>query len=191
MKIRESGMPEQLTWETYFDAPVILAQLGLTATCHDVVEFGCGYGTFTIAAAKRVLGTVYALDIDSAMSQAVALRAASERLTNIECVRCDFVHDGTGLVDGAVDYAMLFNILHTEDPVQLLREARRNIKSSGTVGVMHWNYDPATPRGPPMAMRPRPEDCQRWAQAAGFECGPTVELPPYHYGIVLTPANQE
>ena len=28
----------------------------------DAIEFGCGYGTFTIVAAQRTLGTVYALD---------------------------------------------------------------------------------------------------------------------------------
>jgi hypothetical protein len=31
----------------------------------DAVEFGCGYGTFTIVAAPRIGGIVYALDIDS------------------------------------------------------------------------------------------------------------------------------
>jgi SAM-dependent methyltransferase len=97
----------------------------------------------------------------------------------------DFVRDGTGLAAGAADYVMLFNILHAEDPLQLLREARRNVRPAGIVAVMHWNYDPQTPRGPPMAVRPRPDDCRRWAEAAGFTVGPMVDLPPYHYGFVL------
>ena len=32
----------------------------------------------------------------------------------------------------------------------LLREARRVLEPGGLLGVMHWNYDPATPRGPSM-----------------------------------------
>ncbi len=42
MKIRESGMPDEQTWEQFFDPHAILSKLGLNATCSDVVEFGCG-----------------------------------------------------------------------------------------------------------------------------------------------------
>jgi hypothetical protein len=31
------------------------------------------------------------------------------------------------------------------------------LAGGGHVAVIHWNYDPQTPRGPPMAIRPRPE----------------------------------
>jgi len=187
MKIRESGMPEESQWEHFFDPWAVLEQLGLTSACDDVVEFGCGYGTFTLVAARMVSGTVYALDIEQEMLDTVASRADTARLENIKLLRRDFVGQGTGLDDGTADYVMLFNILHAEDPVALLREARRNVKAGGKVGVMHWNYDPDTPRGPPMAIRPRPEDCRRWAEAAGLRCGPLVDLPPYHYGLVLSP----
>jgi SAM-dependent methyltransferase len=81
---------------------------------------------------------------------------------------------------------MLFKILHTDDPVPLLREALRVLTPDGRAGVIHWNYDPDTPRGPPMAIRPRPEDCRRWAEAAGFTSGSLIDLPPYHYGFVLS-----
>jgi hypothetical protein len=51
MKVRDSGMPEETVWEGFFDARHILSQLSLTDGQADVVDFGCGYGTFTIAAA--------------------------------------------------------------------------------------------------------------------------------------------
>lgn len=51
MKIRESGMPERGSWEKFFNPSKILASLGLDSQINDVVEFGCGYGTFTIPAA--------------------------------------------------------------------------------------------------------------------------------------------
>ncbi len=81
---------------------------------------------------------------------------------------------------------MLFNILHGEDPVGLLAEAKRNLCPSGLLGVIHWNYDETTPRGPPLDIRPRPEQCLGWAKEAGFTAdSDIIDLPPYHYGMVL------
>ena len=54
MKTRESGMPEEEMWREFFDPEAILQLLKLTSACRDVVEFGCGYGTFTIPAARIV-----------------------------------------------------------------------------------------------------------------------------------------
>ncbi|MCC6353387.1 MAG: class I SAM-dependent methyltransferase [Verrucomicrobiae bacterium] len=185
MKIRDSGMPDEVTWEHFFDSRQILARLAFTdPDCH-VVEFGCGYGTFTVTAATLTKGTIYALDIEPAMLESTAAKAASLGLSNIRTAQRDFVQDGTGLPDGFVGYAMLFNILHAEEPLHLLREAHRVLRPGGRVGIIHWNYDAGTPRGPDLGIRPRPEDCQAWAQEAGFDLLiPFVSLPPYHYGIV-------
>jgi ubiquinone/menaquinone biosynthesis C-methylase UbiE len=186
MKVRESGMPDQRLWESFFDPAVILSNLELTPACRDVVELGCGYGTFTTHAAQVVRGTVYALDIDGSILRQAKDRTATEGLGNVEFLQQDFLQYGTGLKDGSVDYVMLFNILHTEDPVALLREAHRNLSANGKAGIIHWNHDPKTPRGPPMAIRPRPADCEDWAKRAGFDCSARHDLPPYHYGFVLT-----
>ena len=63
MKIYDSGMPEEKTWDSFFDQASILSKLHLTSECKDVVEFGCGYGTFTIPAASKIKGNVFAIDI--------------------------------------------------------------------------------------------------------------------------------
>ncbi len=187
MKTRQSGMPDEQTWDGFFDPAGILAKLGLTRTCGDVVEFGCGYGTFTIPAGRLVSGTVYALDIEPEMVEATRTEAAAQGLTNIRACLRDFVAEGTGLPDGSVDYAMLFNILHAESPTELLREAYRILAPRGRVGIIHWNYDPSTPRGPSMDIRPRPEQCRDWAEAVGFRPSRpgTIDLAPYHYGMML------
>jgi SAM-dependent methyltransferase len=179
-------------WSTFFDPPVILAKMKLTKDCRNVVDFGCGYGTFSIPAARIVRGTVFALDIDAEMVGATAAKTSAEGLTNVEARQRDFVADGTGLPEGVADYAMLFNILHAEAPEVLLREAWRVLGAGGLLGIIHWNYDPATPRGPGMAIRPRPQQCLAWAQEVGFRlAGPKrIDLPPYHYGIVMTKALQ-
>lgn len=188
MKMRESGMPDESMWESFFDPPTVLAKLGLTDECRDVVDFGCGYGTFTIPAARIAQGIVHAFDIEAEMVAATAARAKAAGLTNVQVWQRDFVADGTGLTDASFDYVMLFNILHAEDPLTLLREALRVLSPGGRLGIMHWNYDPATPRGPSMATRPRPEQCRAWAEQVGFRlAGPElIDLPPYHYGMVMS-----
>lgn len=184
MKIRDSGMPDARMWECFFDAPRILDQLGCTDAHASVVEFGCGYGTFTVAAAARTDGTVMAFDIEPAMVAATRERAQAAGLANVVVAECDFVATGTGLPDGAVDAALLFNILHAAEPVPLLREAWRVLKPGGRVHVIHWVSDRPTPRGPALAIRPRPAQCRAWLVEAGFcVSSAIIDLPPWHYGI--------
>jgi SAM-dependent methyltransferase len=178
-------MPDEEMWAAFFDADRILTQLGFDDPEADVVEFGCGYGTFTVAAAARTRGTVFALDIEPAMIEATQRKAHESGLGNVRTRLRDFVGEGTGLAENSADCAMLFNILHTENPVGLLREAFRVLRPGGKVGVIHWNYDAATPRGPDMDIRPRPEQCQAWTREAGFDLTlPFISLPPHHYGLV-------
>ncbi len=187
MKIRDSGMPAEEVWASFFNPQTTLHTLELTSACHDVVEFGCGYGTFTVPAARMVCGTVYALDLEPAMISRTQACVDEAGLTNVQLIERDFIADGTGLADGIADYVMLFNILHPERPVDLLDEARRNLREGGVLGVIHWNYDATTPRGPDMQFRPRPEQISQWAEQAGFEplINGIVDLPPYHYGMAL------
>lgn len=187
MKIRESGMPEEAMWREFFNADAILRTLRLGPSCGDVVEFGCGYGTFTLPAARIVGGSVHALDIEPDMVAATRSEAQAEGLQNVQVHQRDFISEGTGLPAASVDYAMLFNILHAECPERLLEECRRVLRRGGHLGIVHWNYDPATPRGPSMPIRPQPEQCLQWTKQAGFQmlAPGIVDLPPYHYGIVF------
>lgn len=185
MKGRESGMPQKDVWEGFFHPAEILRVMGLGSHVGDVVEFGCGYGTFTIPAATLVRGTVYAIDIETECIQMTQQAAARQGLKKIKTITRDFLESGTGLDSASVDYAMLFNILHVEQPHALLREAWRVLKPGGRVGIIHWNYDPTTPRGPSMEIRPTPQQCIQWAQASGFAGPGRHNLPPHHYGIVL------
>ena len=59
-------MPEENLWATFFTPEELLRRLQVP-TAGDVVDFGCGYGTFTIPAARVTSGTVHALDIDPEM----------------------------------------------------------------------------------------------------------------------------
>ncbi len=186
MKVRESGMPEEAYWETLFDVGLILDRLDVDAGLKDVVEFGCGYGTFTIPVARRISGVLTTFDIDESMVERTRQRAAAEAC-NVLYVVSDVFADGFGGRDGGQDACLLFNILHCEQPVRLLTEAARIVRPGGMVLVIHWRYDPATPRGPNLEIRPRPEQIIGWAMETGVleADGPVIDLPPWHYGLRL------
>jgi ubiquinone/menaquinone biosynthesis C-methylase UbiE len=185
MKVRESDIPAEEVWEGFFDPFEILSALGIDGTLVDVAEFGCGYGTFTIPAATLISGNIYAIDIEPEMINTVKERAQGSGLTNIVLMLRDFIADGSGLADVSVDYVMLFNILHDERPERMLNESYRILKPKGRVGIIHWNYDSSTPRGQPMDIRPKPEQCHEWALKAGFTYVSSHDLEPYHYGFVF------
>jgi len=186
MKVRDSGMPDAAFWESLFNVDLILDRMAVNAPVRDLAEFGCGYGTFTLPAALRISGTLHAFDIDEeAMGQARA-RAAASGLANIVFHHRDFIDAGTGLPDASVDYVMLFNILHHDSPAEITREAWRILKPGGLAGAIHWIHSAATPRGPALDIRPKPEQLIRLLRESGFQPrqAAPIELPPWHYGIL-------
>lgn len=187
MKLRDSGMPDEAYWETLFDVPLILDRLGINDRLRDVVELGCGYGTFTIPVAQRIIGTLTTFDIDAAMVERTRQRAVAAGIRNIHCAVRDVFADGFGVEPASQDACLLFNILHCEEPVRLLAEAARVVRPGGAALAIHWRHDPATPRGPKLDIRPRPEQILDWAKQthALASAGSVLDLPPWHYGIRL------
>jgi ubiquinone/menaquinone biosynthesis C-methylase UbiE len=146
VKLRESGMPEEAYWETLFDVGLILDRLGIDTRVKDVVELGCGYGTFTVPVARRISGMVTTFDIDEAMIERTRQRAAAAGAWNVVYIVSDVFADGFGGEAVTKDACLLFNILHCEEPVRLLAEGARVVRPGGAVLMIHWRYDPATPR---------------------------------------------
>jgi SAM-dependent methyltransferase len=185
---RESGMPVEEDWDAFFDADTAIERIfGSKAIDGDVVDFGCGYGTFTIPAAVRTRGTLTALDIDPLMVELVEEKAARLGVKNINGVVRDFLSEGTGLADASQMHAMVFNLLHIEDPLALLAEVRRIVRRNGSASVVHWRSDIPTPRGPPLEIRPSPEQCRDWLQEAGFSTVTTIDVAdacPYHFALL-------
>ncbi|MFW9989308.1 MAG: class I SAM-dependent methyltransferase [Candidatus Odinarchaeota archaeon] len=105
-----------------------------------VLDYGCGPGSYTIAAAKIVgdKGKVYAADIHPLALEEVNKRANENKLKNIETVltNCD-----THLEDNSVDVALLLDIYHhLSNPEIILKELHRVLKDNGSLSVDDHHY---------------------------------------------------
>lgn len=185
MRLRDSGMPDEAYWETLFDVATVLDRLEINRLTGDAVEFGCGYGTFTLPVAQRISGILRTYDIEPEMVARTRERAASAGISNIVAEVGDVFAGGFGVPDASQDACLLFNILHCEEPYRLLGEAARVLKDGGKLHVIHWRVDTATPRGPSMDIRPIPQQIVDWVLANGsFKIpDPLLDLPPWHYGL--------
>jgi ubiquinone/menaquinone biosynthesis C-methylase UbiE len=109
-----------------------------------ILDFGCGIGSFTIPLAKLVgpEGTIYALDKEPYALDVVKKNAKSEGLSNIETILSD---GETGLSDDSIDCVLLIGVLpEFTDREKLLRELHRVCKADG---VLNTRYCYRIPRG--------------------------------------------
>lgn len=187
MKLRDSGMPDEVYWESLFEIPAILDAMQITSGLVNVAEMGCGFGTFTIPVAQRISGTLFAFDIDPEMVNRTAERATAAGLSNVDCLQRDIMEQGFNLPASSVDAVLFFNILHCESPEILLGQAAHVVRDGGVILVIHWRHDNRTPRGPDLAIRPLPEQVVAWARTnpALQAIGRPIDLPPWHYGLSL------
>jgi len=189
MKYRESGMPDEQMWDTFFNPTQILTQLDVNGNVNTLIDIGCGYGTFLIPAAKLVKGKVIGIDIENEMIETCKRKVIEYDMKNIDLLHGDISTKQTlkalEQYKGDIDYISLFNILHCEQPLSLLNTAYQILNNYGNIGVVHWKYE-KTPRGPSMEIRPTPEIINGWALKSGFVLDKYVEFPPYHYGLVLS-----
>ena len=187
MKVRDSGMPTEKTWSAFFSVDLILSELHINSKINDLVEVGCGYGTFTISSARLISGKLYAFDIEENMLSIVKRKLKNENIENVILEQRDILMETTGLADNSIDYVMIFNILHNDSPGDFLMEAYRILKPNGEVGIIHWRSDISTPRGPDLTIRPKPEQILQLVDKQKFDIskGPVI-IKPYHYGLIIS-----
>jgi ubiquinone/menaquinone biosynthesis C-methylase UbiE len=184
MQVFDSDMPEEEHWNSLFDNHAIVKWLDLKEVLGPLVEIGCGYGTFTVQIAKTFLGTIHAFDIDPAMIERTkhSVRLAGHQ--NVESHVRDVAKKGTGLAEESVGTVLLFNILHSNEKDDLMREASRILLPNGRIAIIHWSKDIETPRGP--SVESRPDSMTILDLASRLDLSPIgVEgvLEPYHWGM--------
>jgi ubiquinone/menaquinone biosynthesis C-methylase UbiE len=96
-----------------------------------VLDYGCGPGGYSVAAARMAgdRGMVYAADVNPCAPVAVQRRARKAGLSNIETILTDC---RTGLADESIDVALLFDTYHDlKNPAAVMKELHRVLKPSG------------------------------------------------------------
>jgi len=180
-------MPAEDMWADFFNVELILSELHINSKINDLVEIGCGYGTFTIPSAKIIKGIVYTFDIEKEMLDIVKQKLANGNIHNVNLDQRDVLTQKTGLADNSIDYVMLFNILHHDSPIDFFVEAFRILKQNGMIGILHWRSDISTPRGPDLSIRPTPEQILQWIDKSKFKIDKEpIVIEPYHYGLVIS-----
>jgi ubiquinone/menaquinone biosynthesis C-methylase UbiE len=187
MKVRESGMPDEKTWNSFFQADLVLEELDVNSEVYDLVEIGFGYGTFSIPAAQKISGNLYGFDIDKKMLNALNHKLVKVNIHNVFLEQRDILAQKTNFRKSSVDYVMLYNILHHHSSIDFLDEAHRILKKNGKIGIIHWRTDITTPRGPDVKFRPNPEQLLQLVDKKKFriEKEPFI-LKPYHYGFLIS-----
>jgi ubiquinone/menaquinone biosynthesis C-methylase UbiE len=110
-----------------------------------VLDFGCGYGTYTIPSAEIVgeEGRVYALDKHKEALDELIQKAESACLKNIERMETSGELE-IELTDESVDVVLLFDVFHSfyfpqaGDRRRLLGEIYRIMKPSAFLSISVW-----------------------------------------------------
>jgi hypothetical protein len=97
------------------------------------------------------------------------------------------------VVPEPVDYVFLANTFHgVPDRLGLARAVANTLKADGQFGIVNWHRRPreetvvlGKPRGPNTEMRIEAGAVKAIVAPAGLLPDRTVELPPYHYGVIL------
>lgn len=187
MKVRESEMPDEKIWNSFFHTDLVLEELRINSEVYDLVEIGFGFGTFSIPAARKISGNLYGFDIDKGMLNTLSIKLLKDDIKNIFLEQRDILSQKTNLSKNSVDYVMLFNILHHHSSTYFLDEAYRILKKNGTVGIIHWRTDINTPRGPNIKFRPSPQQILKLVNKEKFRIEKKpFSLHPYHYGLLLS-----
>ncbi len=108
---------------------------------YNVLDYGCGPGGYSIAAAKRVgpTGMVYSADINSLAIKKVKKKALKANLSNIKTIQTDY---NTGLDDNSLDVVLCFDVLHlVENKEIILEEFYRVLKPNGIFSFDDHHYE--------------------------------------------------
>lgn len=129
-----------------------------------ILDFGAGTGYFSIPAAKRIKGNVYALDIDATMLEIINEKALEEQLSNIVPVQGRM--EALPLPVGSIDIIIASLVLHEIQPLAPLLQQMKNIlKKEGYLVCLELEPKDSSEKAPRITL----EGMEREMIEAGFK----------------------
>ena len=130
-------------WENH-DGVLFLKHIGLKEK-NTIVDFGCGKGCYSIAAANAVgeMGKVYAIDIKSTVLKNLCKRSAMYALNNVMAMKTNG-EISINMSDDSVDVALVYDVLHLlshKNILMLMKEICRILKSDAILSVHPCHMD--------------------------------------------------
>jgi len=113
-----------------FHPPIEKIEKAEIKTGDFVLDYGCGPGSYAIAAAEKVgaSGRVFAADIHPLAIKKVKARANKKKLDNVDTIQTECK---TNLDDKSIDVIICFDVLHgIKDKECILKEFFRVLKSN-------------------------------------------------------------
>ncbi len=170
------------------NAEEVLKKAGIEAGMK-VADFGCGGRAYFTLQASRLVGKdgfVYAIDILKNVLQSVEELAKFYNLNNIKTIWADLEIPGSTKIENeSIDFVIITNLFfQTKKHKEILEEALRILKNGGKVFFADW-VRTATPLGPPLEMRVKPEEVKKLAEKVGFSFEREFQAGPYHFGLVF------
>jgi ubiquinone/menaquinone biosynthesis C-methylase UbiE len=184
-------MPTAGWWDALWPNPAgVLEAVGLRRDMA-AIDLCCGDGWFTLPM-SRVAASVVAIDIDRNMLEAARDRLAAAGATNCEFVEGD-AYELARHMRGPADFVLMANAFHgVPDQPRLADAIGKALKPAGRLAVVNWHQrrrEETTilgePRGPKSELRMSPEQTIASIEAGGLIFAGLVELPPYHYAVIM------
>jgi SAM-dependent methyltransferase len=184
-------MPTAGWWDALWPNPAgVLEAVGLRRDMA-AIDLCCGDGWFTLPM-SRVAASVVAIDIDRNMLEAARDRLAAAGATNCQFVEGD-AYELARHMRGPADFVLMANAFHgVPDQPRLADAIGKALKPAGRLAVVNWHQrrrEETTilgePRGPKSELRMSPEQTIASIEAGGLIFAGLVELPPYHYAVIM------
>jgi ubiquinone/menaquinone biosynthesis C-methylase UbiE len=133
-----------------------------------VADLGAGPGVISLPMAKAVApsGKVYAVDIDQAFIDHIAMRAAEQSIHNVKPILGKLTDPGLPAQD--VDVALFHDVLHhIKDRVDYLKNTAKYVKPDGRIAIVELDPKSGSHRNEP-ELQISKEQAKTWLAADGF-----------------------
>lgn len=157
----------------------VLRELGVKKG-QEILDFGCGSGTYTQIASKIVgnEGKIYALDNDKESLKELTEKIQTQNITNIEIIKTS-KDIGIPLKGNSLDVVLVYDVYHLldkEERIKLLKEIYRILKDK--VGFLSYFATHVGSYGIDL------EEVQKKIESYGFKLVKEFHKPMFHWNWI-------